>query len=121
MTGVTVKLTPLLARPPTVTTTLPEVAAVGTRARMLVALQLVGVAAVPLNATVFVPWLAPKFVPVIVTEVPAGPDVGERLVIVGAVLPPVLPAALRAAMSAIQLLDGESVQVAAIRPAAICT
>ena len=45
----TVKLTPLLATPPTVTTTLPVVAPDGTGATMLVALQLVGVAAVPLN------------------------------------------------------------------------
>src|SRR5256885_11850821 len=46
---VTVKLTPLLATPPTVTITLPVVAPVGTGATMLVALQLVGVAATPLN------------------------------------------------------------------------
>ena len=44
-----------LATPPTVTTTLPVVAPVGTGATMLVELQLVGVAAVPLNATVLVP------------------------------------------------------------------
>ena len=42
----TVKLTPLLATPPTVTTTLPVVAPVGTGATIEVALQLVGVAAV---------------------------------------------------------------------------
>jgi hypothetical protein len=46
---VTVKLTPLLARPPTVTTTLPVVAPVGTAATMLVFDQLVVVAVVPLN------------------------------------------------------------------------
>ena len=51
----TVKLTPLLANPPTVTTTFPLVAPVGTGATMLVALQLVGVAATPLNFTVLVP------------------------------------------------------------------
>jgi len=82
---VTVKLTPALARPPTVTTTLPVVAPVGTFTTMLVALQLVAVpAAVPLNVTVLVPWLAPKLVPVIVTDVPTGPDVGDRLVMLGA-------------------------------------
>ena len=53
--GVTVKPTPLLVWPPTVTTTLPVVAAPGTGTTMLVALQLVGVAAVPLNVTVLVP------------------------------------------------------------------
>jgi hypothetical protein len=42
---------------------------------MLVALQLVGVPAVPLNVTVLVPWVAPKFAPVIVTGVPTPPDV----------------------------------------------
>src|SRR5258705_11364579 len=53
--GSTVKLTPLLAWPETVTTTFPVVAAAGTVTRMLVALQLVTVAAVPLNVTVLVP------------------------------------------------------------------
>jgi hypothetical protein len=42
---------------------------------MLVGLQLVGVPAVPLNVTVLVPCVAPKFVPVIVTDVATGPDV----------------------------------------------
>jgi hypothetical protein len=50
---------------------------------MLVALQLVGVAAVPLNVTVLVPCEEPKFVPVIVTDVPTGPDVGFKLVMLG--------------------------------------
>jgi len=53
--GVTVKVTPLLACPLTVTTTAPVVAPEGTGAAMLVALQLVGVVVVPLNVTVFVP------------------------------------------------------------------
>ena len=75
---VTVNVRPLLARPPTVTTTLPVVAPVGTGTTMLVADQLVGVAAVPLNVTVLVPCVAPKFVPVIVTDVPTGPLVGDR-------------------------------------------
>ena len=52
---VTVKVTPLLAVPPTVTTTLPVIAPVGTGTAMLVALQLVGVATVPLKVTVLVP------------------------------------------------------------------
>ena len=72
---VTVKLDPLLATPPTVTTTFPVVAPVGTLATMLVALQLVGLAVVPLNVTVLVPCVAAKFAPVIVTAVPTGPDV----------------------------------------------
>jgi len=81
----TVKATPLLAVPPTVTTTLPVVALVGTGETMVVAPQLVGVAAVPLNVTVLVPCDEPKFVPVIVTKVPTAPDVGFRLVMLGAV------------------------------------
>ena len=76
--------TPLLACPPTVTTTLPVVAPLGTGTTIEVALQLVGVAEVPLNFTVLVPCVEPKVVPVIVTDVPTGPDVGERLVILGA-------------------------------------
>src|SRR2546427_5626071 len=81
---VTVNPTPLLATPETVATTFPVVAPEGTGIAMLVALQLVGVAAVPLNVTVLVPCVAPKFVPVMVTEVPTVPDVGFRLVILGA-------------------------------------
>jgi hypothetical protein len=50
---------------------------------MLVALQLVGVPAVPLNFTVLVPCVDPKFVPVIVTEAPTAPEFGDRLVMFG--------------------------------------
>src|SRR5277367_4408209 len=81
---VTLKFTPLLATPPIVTTTLPVVAPVGTVTAILVALQLVGVAVVPLNFTVLVPCVAPKFAPVIVTEVPRKPVVGFKLVMLGA-------------------------------------
>ncbi len=77
---VTVKNTPLLATPATVTTTFPDIAPAGTGAIMLVALQLVGVVSVPLNVTVLVPCDDPKFVPVIVTDVPTGPEPGFRLV-----------------------------------------
>jgi hypothetical protein len=73
----------LLATPPTVTTTFPVVAPVGTVTTILVALQLVGVAVVPLNLTVLAPCVAPKFAPVIVTAVPSTPDVGFRLVMLG--------------------------------------
>src|SRR5262245_57101558 len=79
----TVKVTPLLAWLLTVTTTGPVVAPDGTGAEMLLAFQLVGEAVVPLNVTVLVPWLEPKVVPVMVTAVPIGPDVGERLSIFG--------------------------------------
>ena len=81
--GVTVKVTALLAWPLTVTTTGPVVALAGTGTAMLLALQLVGVAVVPLKVTVLVPCVAPKVVPLIVTEVPTGPDVGERVFIFG--------------------------------------
>src|SRR5437763_1381463 len=78
---VTVKFAPLLAIPPTVTTTLPVVAPLGTDTTMLVALQLAVVAEVPLKVTVPV---VPKLVPVMVTAVPTGPEVGFRLVMAGA-------------------------------------
>src|SRR5712691_6036352 len=77
---VTVKFAPLLGTPPTVTTTLPVVAPVGTGTTMVDALQLVGVAAVPLKVTILVPCEAPKFAPAIVTDAPAGPDEWFRLV-----------------------------------------
>src|SRR5438105_13355016 len=106
---VTVKFTPLLATPPTVTTTLPVVAPPGTDATMLVALQLVVVAVVPLKVTAPV---VPKLVPVMVTAVPTGPEVGFRLVIAGAVpapplstrLPPSL-ATLTSALPDVAVLD----------------
>jgi hypothetical protein len=76
----TVKLTPLLAFPDAVTTTFPVVAPEGTVTAMLVALQLVTEAVVPLNLTVLLPWVDPKVVPVIVTAAPTAPVVIERLV-----------------------------------------
>ena len=81
--GTTVKFTPTLDKPPTVTTTFPVVAPDGTGTPMLNTPQLVGVVAVPLNVTVLEPWVDPKFVPLIVTEAPTAPVVGERLVMPG--------------------------------------
>jgi len=52
---VTVKVTPLLDWPPTVTITGPVVAPAGTEARILVALHEIGVADVPLNVIVLAP------------------------------------------------------------------
>jgi uncharacterized protein YjeT (DUF2065 family) len=98
---VTVKLRPLLATPPTVTTTVPVVAAAGTGTLMLVPVQLVGVAAVPLNLTVLVPCVAPKLAPATVTGVPTVPDVGLRLVMFGTRATP--PAARKATICMIQL------------------
>lgn len=94
--GNTVKPTPLLATPETVTTTFPAVAPVGTGTVIELAPQLVGVVAVPLNVTVLVPWLDPKLVPLIFTEVPMAPVVGARLVMLGATvkLNPLLAAPL---------------------------
>jgi len=84
MLGNTVNDTPLLALLPTVTTTLPVVAPVGTVATIDVALQLpIVVAVVPLNFTVLVPWVDPKFNPVIVTDAPTAPEVGDKLVMLG--------------------------------------
>ena len=53
--GTTVNATTLLDTPPTVTTTLPVVAPLGTGTTMLVLLQLVGTAGVPLKVIVLVP------------------------------------------------------------------
>ena len=85
---VTVKFTPALAVPPAITTAFPVDAAVGTFTTMLVALQAMGVAAVPLKVTeLFESCEAPKPVPVIVTAAPTIPEVGARLVIAVVVLP----------------------------------
>jgi len=79
----TLKATPLLATPPTVTTTLPLAAPAGTGATILVALQLVGVAAVPLNVTELAACVLPKLVPVMVTAVPTAAEAGLRLEMLG--------------------------------------
>jgi len=113
---VTVKATPLLATPPTVTATLPVVAPAGTGTVMLVALQLDGVAAVPLNVTVLVPWAEPKFAPEIVTDVPTAPNVGLRLAILGPG-PPEPVAALKVAIAAPQLSVAPSDAPAEMLPA----
>jgi len=102
---VTVKFTPLLASPPTVTTTFPVVAPVGTVTTMVVAFQVLAVPAdVPLNVTVFAPCALPKFVPVMVTAVFTCPDVGFRLVMLGPVPPP--PAARKATICIIHWPEG---------------
>lgn len=90
---VTVKTAEVLPIPPTVTITLPVVAPVGTGATICVGLQLVGVAAVPLKVTVLLPLEVPKPVPLMVTEVPTVPEVGERLVIWGFTVKGALPPA----------------------------
>ena len=69
--------------PLTVTTTLPVLPPPGAMTAIEVLLQLLAVAVAPLNVTVLVPCVEPKFVPAIVTDVPAIPEDGERLVIVG--------------------------------------
>ena len=52
---------------------------------MLVALQLVGVAVTPLKLTVLAPMRRAKIGARIVTDWPTGPEVGERLVMLGTV------------------------------------
>jgi hypothetical protein len=118
-TAVTVKGTLLLATPPTITTTFPVAAPVGTGTAMLVALQLVGVAAVPLKVTVLLPALAPKFVPVIVMGVPNAPELGLRRVTLGA-SGEAPAAALKAANPAPQLSDAASNAPAEASPAVAC-
>lgn len=82
--GTTVNLTPLLADPLTFTTTLPVVAALGTGATIFDALQLVGAAVTPLKVTLLVPCVDPNPLPEMVTEVPTFPEVGDKLLILGA-------------------------------------
>jgi hypothetical protein len=83
--GATEKLNPPLAVPLTVTTKLPLVAPEGTVVTIDVGLQPVAVAATPLNVTVLVLCVASKLVPVIVTDVPTGPELGDRPVMLGPV------------------------------------
>ena len=62
----------------------PVLAPFGTGATTLVVLQLPGVVGIPLNATILPLLVDPKFDPLIVTDVPDDPEVGERLLILGA-------------------------------------
>src|SRR6266404_789415 len=112
----TAKLTPLLATPPTVTTTFPVDAPAGTDTMMVVAAQFMGVAMVPLKVTVLLPWVEPKFRPEIVTVVPDAPEAGLSPVILGPV-PPEPAADLKAATAAPQLSDAPSDALAEIFPA----
>ena len=82
--GRTVKFTPLLEIPETVTTTFPVAAFCGTATEMLVAVQLVGEADHPPKVTELEPCVEPKFVPVIVMMAPTGPKLGDKLVMEGA-------------------------------------
>ncbi len=80
---VTVNAVALIAEPDgLVTATGPVVAPVGTVTSMLVAVDDVIVAAVPLKVTEFSAGVALKLVPVIVTGVPIGPELGVKLVMV---------------------------------------
>ena len=75
MFGATVNGTPLLGTLETVTTTLPVRAAAGTLTVMLVAVQIdAAPAEAPPNVTVLLPWLLPKFVPVMITCAPIEPE-----------------------------------------------
>jgi hypothetical protein len=84
--GDTVKLVPLVpVSVPTVTVIFPVVAPLGTVTTSFVVVAELGVAvAIPLNLTVLLAAVALKFVPLIVTDVPTGPLVGEKLLMVGA-------------------------------------
>src|ERR1700721_2232999 len=80
----TVKGDPLLFTPLANTTTFPVVAPFGTVTAMLVALQVVTCAGVPLKLTVPDPCVATKPVPVIVTAAPHAPEVIDKVVMLGA-------------------------------------
>src|SRR5262245_54088364 len=72
----TVNTPPWLAAPPTVTTTGPVVASIGTWVLMLVALQLLGTAGTPLKVAVLDPCVVPKLAPEMVTVVAGAPYTG---------------------------------------------
>jgi hypothetical protein len=73
----------LLATPPIETTTFPLEAPGGTYVLIDVAAHGEPPASAPLNVTLFPGLLEPRFVPVIVTGKPIGPELGDRLVMLG--------------------------------------
>jgi hypothetical protein len=82
--GGTAKTIPLLLAFPKLTVMGPVDAPAGTGTTMVLFVQLVGVAEVPLNCTMPPDELAPKLEPVMVTGVPGGPEVGEIVLMFGA-------------------------------------
>jgi hypothetical protein len=72
-----------MVTPLTVNEINPVVAPTGTRVVMLVAVEAVTFAVVPLNVTSLFSGVVLKLVPVMVTILPIAPDSGEKLVIVG--------------------------------------
>ena len=86
--SVTVKATPLLACPLTVTTTLPVIASVGTGTRISSSLQLLAEVHTPLKLTPPMSTAGPNLEPRIVTVVPSGPRAGLTVPMAGP-LPPV--------------------------------
>src|SRR5690348_16506915 len=83
--GVTVNVTGLLTfiAGAAVTARGPDVAPAAMVALRLVLLQELMVTAVPLSSTVLLAWLAPKLVPVMVSELPIDPVVAETALILG--------------------------------------
>jgi hypothetical protein len=67
----------------TTTVTGPVVTLLGATAVMVVLVQLVTAAATPLKLTVLLPWVSPKFVPLMLTEVPGRPVFDDKLVMLG--------------------------------------
>src|ERR1700730_14908895 len=80
----TVKLLPALLTPLANTMTFPVVAPEGTVATMLLVVQLVTAAVVPLNLIVPLLRCESKLLPEIVTDAVTAPDVGDKLVMLGA-------------------------------------
>jgi len=82
MVGATLNVTALLTKPSAVVTiTLPVVAATGTIATISVVPQAMTAATVPLK--VILPTEEPKVLPSTVTDIPADPNVGDRLLMLG--------------------------------------
>jgi hypothetical protein len=86
ISGVTVKFPPVPTTPETVTEIGPVVAPTGTGATMVVLLQLVGAAGIPLKLTTLDTCVLPNPLPLIVTAVPTGPTAGDTLVIVAGIV-----------------------------------
>jgi hypothetical protein len=82
--GITVKPSPLLALPDTVTTTFPEVAPAGTITSKLVLLQDTQITGAPLSVTVLLACDVPNPEPLIATTVPTEPIAGFMTSILGA-------------------------------------
>jgi hypothetical protein len=99
-----VRVTLLLATPPTWTTTGPLPGEPEMVPVMAVLLQVAGVKDTPSKVTVLVPWVEPKLFPLTVRVAPIATGFGDKEVIEGAAIAGVLPSNIKNSLAILKLI-----------------